>query len=119
MSDVEAAPTITIVGLGPAGPDLLTAGTLDALAACEHRFLRTTRHPAAVAVAGAVSFDHVYESADSIDDVYPAIAEALVDAARANGSVIYAVPGSPVVAERTVELLLADDRAHPVVLPAL
>jgi tetrapyrrole methylase family protein/MazG family protein len=112
-------PTVTVVGLGPAGPDLLTAGTLDALAACEHRFLRTTRHPAAVAVEGAASFDHVYEAASTIDDVYPAIVEALVAAAVAHGSVVYAVPGSPVVAERTVELLLADGRVRTVVLPAL
>ena len=115
----SGVPTITVVGLGPAGPDLLTAGTLDALAACEHRYLRTTRHPAAVAVEGARSFDHVYESADSIDDVYPAIVEELVAAAAADGAIVYAVPGSPVVAERTVELLLADDRVRAVVLPAL
>lgn len=112
-------PTVTVVGLGPAGPDLLTAGTLDALAGAERRYLRTTRHPAAVAVTDAESFDHVYESAATIDDVYPAIVEALVDAAVTHGSVVYAVPGSPVVAERTVELLLADERVRTVVLPAL
>lgn len=114
-----ALPTVTVVGLGPAGPDLLTAGTLDALAGADRRYLRTTRHPAAVAVIDAESFDHVYESAETIDDVYPTIVETLVDAATAHGSIVYAVPGSPVVAERTVELLLADARVRTVVLPAL
>ena len=37
-------------GLGPAGPELLTAGTLAAIERIPHRLLRTTRHPAAVAV---------------------------------------------------------------------
>ncbi len=112
-------PTVTVVGLGPAGPDLLTAGALAALDATPRRFVRTTRHPAAVAVADATSFDDVYESATSIDEVYPTIVERLVEAARASGSVLYAVPGSPVVAERTVELLLADPRVVTEVLPAL
>ena len=86
----------------------------------EHRYLRTTRHPAAAAVVGAISFDHVYEAADSIDDVYPAIVERPGRGRRGDTArSIYAVPGSPVVAERTVELLLADDRVRTVVLPAL
>lgn len=112
-------PRVTVVGLGPGGPDLLTAGTLEALAADRPRFLRTRRHPAAVAVADAATFDEVYESAGSIDDVYPAIVERLVATALDAGDVLYAVPGSPLVAEHTVELLLADDRVEIEVLPAL
>ena len=50
-------------------------------------------------------------SADSFDELYAAIAEDLVTLARTspNGEVVYAVPGSPLVAERTVELLRARD----------
>ncbi len=44
------APRIDVVGLGPAGPDLMTAGTLALLASADRVFLRTGRHPAAVAV---------------------------------------------------------------------
>lgn len=114
-------PVVTVVGLGPAGPDLVTAGTTAAIA--DHppaaRFLRTERHPAATVVQQATSFDHVYETAERIDEVYPAIVEQLVDAAQQLGRVVYAVPGSPVVAEHTVELLLADPRVEVVVLPAL
>ena len=112
-------PRVTVVGLGPGGVDLLTAGTREALAADRPRFLRTRRHPAAEAVAGAETFDDVYESSGSIDDVYPAIVEQLVAAATESGDVLYAVPGSPLVAEHTVELLLADDRVEVEVLPAL
>lgn len=97
---------ITVVGLGPAGPDLVTAETLDLIAACDRRYLRTARHPAARVVAGAVAFDDVYEASDSFDAVYKTIAARLIEAA-ADGDLLYAVPGSPLVLERTVELLRA------------
>jgi tetrapyrrole methylase family protein/MazG family protein len=108
-ADETAAPRprIVVCGLGPAGPDLVTAAALDAAARIPHRYLRTTRHPAAVAVGEAHSFDHLYQAAEDIEDVYRGIVSALVDAARAHGEVLYAVPGSPAVAERTVELLIA------------
>ncbi len=110
---------MVVAGLGPAGPDLLTAATLAAIDAAPVRFLRTRRHPAAAAVADATDFDSVYESAGSFDEVYGGIVETLHDAAVSAGEVLYLVPGSPLVAERTVELLLADDRIDARVLPAL
>lgn len=106
MADRAGRGRITVVGLGPAGPDLVTAETLDLIAACDRRFIRTARHPAAGVVAGAVAFDDVYEASDSFDDVYRTIAARLVEAA-ADGDLLYAVPGSPLVLERTVELLRA------------
>jgi tetrapyrrole methylase family protein/MazG family protein len=96
---------VVVVGLGPAGPALLNAATIAAIERIPDRYVRTRRHPAADAMEPASSFDHVYESADSIDGVYRTIVEALVDAAATNGEILYAVPGSPAVAERTVELL--------------
>jgi tetrapyrrole methylase family protein / MazG family protein len=110
---------IDVVGLGPGGPDLVTAGTVERIASAGHRYLRTSRHPASVVMAGATSFDALYESADSIEQVYPAIVEELVSAAQRHGEVLYAVPGSPVVAEHTVELLVRDDRVDVVLHPAL
>jgi len=112
-------PCVVIAGLGPAGPDLLTAGTTAAIDAIPHRLLRTRRHPAAVAVPDAADFDAVYESAESFDVVYATIVDGVRAAAVAHGEVLYLVPGSPVVAERTVELLLADDGLDTTVLPAL
>ncbi|MGQ0432342.1 MAG: MazG family protein [Microthrixaceae bacterium] len=110
---------IVIVGLGPAGPDLLTAGTLAAIERIPVRFLRTRRHPAASVVGDAADFDDLYESSASFEEVYAAIVDALAHAAAEHGEVLYAVPGSPVVAERAVELLLADERVDVEVLPAL
>ncbi len=113
-------PVVRVVGLGPGGSDLVTAGTLELLAGDGPTFLRTTRHPAASVVpVDAVSFDDVYERAERIDDVYREIVETLVAAASQHGSVVYAVPGSPVVAEHTVELLVADARVTAELHPAL
>ena len=108
-----------VVGLGPAGPELLGAAALASVAAVPVRFGRTERHPAAVALGDAAFCDDLYESAASLEEVYAAIVERLVAAAEAHGEVLYAVPGSPRVAERSVELLAADARVSVEVHPAL
>ena len=69
--------------LGPAGPELITAGALELLAGADAVYLRTRRHPSASALAGAGSFDHHYERGATFDDVYASIVEDLVAAARA------------------------------------
>lgn len=99
---------VIVAGLGPAGPDLITGAVRDAIEQTSRRFVRTRRHPAAVAVESAESFDDLYDQASSFEEVYRAIVDRLVAEARAGvGDVLYAVPGSPLVAERTVELLRA------------
>jgi tetrapyrrole methylase family protein / MazG family protein len=110
---------ITVVGLGPGDDRYVTAETRDAIARIPHRYLRTSIHPSAGLVGDATSFDHLYESASTYDDVYPAIVDALVDAAREHGEALYAVPGSPLVLERSVRLLLADGRVPVELLPAM
>ena len=110
---------IVVVGLGPAGPELLTAEARAAIERIPHRFLRTTRHPAAVAVPDATSFDDRYEAEATMDAVYRGIVADLVGAAAAHGEVLYAVPGSPSVAEHTVELLRDDERVQIVVLASV
>ncbi len=113
-------PVVEVVGLGPGGPDLVTAGTLSVLSSGRPVFLRTFRHPAASVVPqGSRSFDDRYDSADSMDEVYGGIVDELAERAGRDGSIVYAVPGSPVVAERTVEMLSADGRIEVVVHPAL
>ena len=110
---------VVVVGLGPAGPEMLTAEAQSEIARIPARYLRTQRHPAAVAVPDARTLDHHYEAASRFDEVYPAIVEELVSAAAANGEVLYAVPGSPRVLERTVDLLVADDRVDVRLVPGL
>ena len=110
---------VVVVGLGPAGPELLTKAATDAIERVPHRYLRTARHPAAVAVAGATTFDQHYEAADTFADVYRRIADDLVVAAVEHGEVLYAVPGSPLVLERSVAHLRADDRVEVELVPSL
>ncbi len=110
---------VVVVGLGPAGPELLTAEATTAIERIPHRFLRTTRHPAAAAVPDATSFDERYETADSMAALYRGIVDDLVAAATEHGEVLYAVPGSPTVAEHTVDLLRADDRVELTVLASV
>lgn len=112
-------PRVVVVGLGPAGPDLVTTAALSAIDAIPHRYLRTSRHPSAEMVPDATSFDGIYEQADTIEQVYSDIVDTLVAAASEHGEVLYAVPGSPSVAEHTVELLLLDLDIEVEVVPAL
>lgn len=116
---VSALGQVTVVGLGPGRLGLVTSEALEAIEATPVRWLRTSRHPSASAVPGARSFDYLYESAASLEEVYASIVEALVDSATAQGKIVYAVPGSPTVAERTVELLRGDQRVATVVLPGV
>jgi tetrapyrrole methylase family protein/MazG family protein len=114
---------VTVVGLGPAGPDHLSIATRTVLATAVRGYLRTRRHPAAVVLAGVDSFDQHYEQAADFDEVYTRIVEDLVaaaeEAAESGGAVVYGVPGSPLVAERTVDLLRNDSRVRVQVIPAL
>jgi tetrapyrrole methylase family protein / MazG family protein len=123
LTVASSGPHITVVGLGPAGPDLIGGATRAILEAPgAHVFLRTARHPAAAefAARAARAFDDLYETAATFDDVYRGIVDVLVDAAEGTSDpVVYAVPGSPLVAERTVELLRRDGRASVTIVPAL
>jgi tetrapyrrole methylase family protein/MazG family protein len=106
VTDPEAVtPRIDVVGLGPAGPELITDGSLRLMAGATTLVFRTRRHPAAAVHPRAPSFDDHYEAADTFDQVYRSIAEDLVARALTDGAVVYAVPGSPTVAEESVALL--------------
>jgi tetrapyrrole methylase family protein/MazG family protein len=114
---------VVVVGLGPAGADLLLPAARGAIERIPSRFVRTVRHPAVddLGREGVTfrSFDHVYDEATTIDDVYPAIVEALTEAARRDGEVLYAVPGNPAVAEHSVTLLRGRDDVTVEIVPGL
>ncbi len=100
---------IVVVGLGPAGADLLVPAARAALESSPVRYVRTARHPAVAELAAdgidLEAFDAHYEAASDLDACYRSIVAALLAAAREHGTVAYAVPGNPAVAERTVDLL--------------
>jgi tetrapyrrole methylase family protein/MazG family protein len=113
---------IVVVGLGPGGVNHVTTETLAAIERIKHRHLRTSIHPSAHLVPNAVTHDDLYETADTFDDVYIEIANRLTAAATEHGEVLYAVPGSPLVLERTVRYLrqrAADGTIELDVLPAM
>jgi len=96
---------LNIVGLGPGSAGLLTIETIDLMMNCEKLILRTCQHPAVdKLVELGIEFstcDKFYEQFADFDSVYSAITEH-VGFESLNKSVVYAVPGSPMVAERTV-----------------
>jgi tetrapyrrole methylase family protein/MazG family protein len=112
-------PTITVVGLGPGGTEHVTSETLRLIDDLPHRYLRTGRHPSAGVVSAAETLDRFYELADTFDEVYRAIVEHLVAEATRHSHILYAVPGSPFVLERTVRLLMDDERVTADVRPAM
>ena len=117
--------TVVVVGLGPAGPELMTDAARAALEAVgpDDRYLRTARHPSAAAAHAAHSFDEIYDRAETFEAVYAAIVDALVEsaleAAERGTHVVYAVPGSPWVAEDTVGALVSDRRVDVEVVPGM
>lgn len=113
------AARVIVVGLGPGGTDHVTAETLAAVGRIPNRILRTAVHPSAHLVPDAVTCDDLYEAADRFADVYSEITERVVAAALTHGEVLYAVPGSPLVLERSVRALRDDPRIGCTVLPAM
>ncbi len=101
---------ITIVGLGPGDPGDLSRAAWEALTTAAEVWVRTARHPTLAGLPETVrvhSFDAVYESEPAFDRVYATIAERVLELGARPEGVVYAVPGHPLVAERTVTLIQA------------
>ncbi|MGE7767848.1 nucleoside triphosphate pyrophosphohydrolase [Peribacillus sp. NPDC096540] len=110
---------ITIIGLGAGDLDQLPFGIYKKLAETKECFVRTIDHPVIVdlKIEGIkfTAFDKVYEKHDQFEEVYEEISEALLQEAI-KSSVLYAVPGHPMVAEKTVQLLLEKGPARGIVI---
>jgi tetrapyrrole methylase family protein / MazG family protein len=100
---------IEVLGLGAGDLEQLPLGVYKKLIKAGHVYLRTKEHPVIAELVqeglSFTSFDSIYEKHDQFDEVYQEIVQNLLEKARAE-QVIYAVPGHPLVAERTVQLLL-------------
>ena len=103
--------TIYVVGLGPGDKASLPVGTYELLKSGRPLYLRTAVHPVVQQLQAEgltfSAFDHVYDTGTDFAQVYRTIAEQLLVAATAQGDIVYAVPGHPIVAEQTVQNLLA------------
>lgn len=101
---------IEVIGLGAGGLEQLSVGIYRKLMSHHtNLFLRTEAHPVIAELKEEnltfKSFDHIYEKHEQFDDVYEEIVETLLKEAQ-DQHLIYAVPGHPMLAEKTVQLLL-------------
>lgn len=117
---------ITIVGLGPGAFGLITVETFEMLKSAKTLRLRTAKHPTVAEIRARgiefESYDYVYEEQDSFEAVYHKIANDCLAQAKAGENLVYAVPGSPLVAERTVILireLAAEQGIKVTILPGM
>ena len=110
-----------VVGLGPSDQSLITQRTMKLIVDSPVVRLRTRVHPAAAGLIDVISYDQWYDEAGSFDELYVRIAGDLAGLAASSptSEVVYVVPGSPVVAERTVELLRARADVEVVCEPAV
>ncbi len=100
--------TITIIGLGPGDPALLTRQAWDILSNANEIYVRTARHPTLDGLPPSVtvkSFDAIYEQTINFAEVYVQVADEVLRMGAA-GDVIYCVPGHPLVGESTVTDIL-------------
>ncbi len=98
------APGITLLGLGPGDPKLLTREAWTLLESATEIYLRTRQHPVVDDLPPGLelhSFDPLYERLDSFEAVYAQIVEQVLALGKRPGGVIYAMPGHPFVAETT------------------
>jgi len=101
---------IKILGLGPGSREALTLGALEELKHVKKIFLRTVKHPTVSYLAECgikfESYDEKYETAVSFDEIYKNIAMDIIEKSNLYDELVYAVPGHPQVAEKSVSLLI-------------
>lgn len=101
---------ITVVGLGAGDLEQLPYGIYQVLKSGLPLFFRTKDHPVIHDLKGEINhyetFDEIYEVNDRFDDVYNEIVNKLIAEAEKEGHIIYGVPGHPLVAEKTMQMLI-------------
>jgi tetrapyrrole methylase family protein / MazG family protein len=98
------APAITLLGLGPGDPKLLTREAFEILQDTHEVYLRTIHHPTVAGFPATLqihSFDSLYDQLASFEQVYEEIIKQVLELGRRPQGVVYAVPGHPFIAEVT------------------
>jgi len=97
------------MGLGPSGLEQLTLGNYRRICSAKKIFARTAEHPCVQELMSegicVESFDEIYATEPSFEKVYESITEQLRKELIKGSEVIYVVPGHPMVAEKTVQLI--------------
>lgn len=106
---------ITIVGLGSGDISNISLKAYELLTKSELVYLRTEKHPVVseLVARGMTyrSFDYIYDKADNFESCYENITDILIENSKEN-QVVFAVPGHPCVAEKTVEKLYSKCEAR-------
>lgn len=116
---------ITVVGLGSGDYKQLTLEAFNIMKNAKSLVLRTEKHPTVEYIKEqGISFitcDDVYDSENTFEDTYNKICTRILDMSRENEDVVYAVPGHPLVAEKSVELIKqrAEGEIEVVITPAV
>jgi tetrapyrrole methylase family protein / MazG family protein len=111
-------PGVTIVGLGPGDPQLITREAWQVLLESSEVYLRTRQHAAVPSLPTGPqynSFDAVYEEHGTFAEVYEHIAQQVLRLGARDEGVVFAVPGHPLIGESTVQRIeqLARENALP------
>src|SRR5699024_8364681 len=101
---------IYVLGLGPGDINLLTLKAVERLNSGDKNFLRTERHPTIDYLKdnniSYTSYDYVYENKEDFQEIYKLIAKDLMKQVEIYNIINYFTPGNPLVAEKSVEILL-------------
>lgn len=101
---------IKIVGLGPGDAGQIGLETFELMQTAKKLILRTEIHPCVAYLKERgllfTTCDDLYNVEDSFDVLYDKISDRIMDLSKDHDEVIYAVPGHPLVAEKSVQLIL-------------
>lgn len=111
MGVVRLGSTITLVGLGPGDPGMISIAAVEALAGSNQVWLRTGVHPVVDWLKGKGikyrTFDRVYQECENFQQVYKKIAQEVIELGQSS-DVVYALPGHPLMAEESVDLIIKE-----------
>ncbi|MBU5486718.1 nucleoside triphosphate pyrophosphohydrolase [Clostridium sp. MSJ-8] len=100
---------IYIVGLGPGDYRALTIGALEVLENNNNIYLRTDHHPMAEYLQekniSYKTYDYLYDDIEDFEELYMTIADKVLEEAS-NKDIVYAVPGHPLIGEKSVTNLI-------------
>ncbi len=107
---------IIVAGLGPGEIPVIDSRVWDFVSDVDEVVFRTEVHPGAASGRTEIAnrnpavkfsaFDSLYDQASSFELLYQEMAERLISlAGKSRGLILYLVPGSPLVGEKSVDLL--------------